>query len=208
MSSSYDSALVDTATIEDPRLLALPRGVRLLHLEALVWSKLRRTDGLIPRGALPRMTDEPDPEGSAASLADAGVWASAGDGWQILTYAESQMSAERVRQKREAAQARYDRWQEAHAPQRVGQRVGQTRQIDSLPASLPARKGGREDGEGTNPAGAMEPAALVPVIPEVEPMSRRELAQLVRDTKDEATRDRWRRMFSNAYGHLYQTASA
>jgi hypothetical protein len=39
VSSSYDSALVDVAMIEDPRLLTLPRGVRLFHLEALVWSK-------------------------------------------------------------------------------------------------------------------------------------------------------------------------
>jgi hypothetical protein len=44
MSSSYDSALVDTATIEDARLLSLERGIRLLHLEAMVWSKLHRSD--------------------------------------------------------------------------------------------------------------------------------------------------------------------
>src|SRR5437879_1260513 len=36
MSSSFDSALLDTATIEDPRLVVLPRGVRLLAVEGLV----------------------------------------------------------------------------------------------------------------------------------------------------------------------------
>lgn len=74
MSSSYDSALVDTAMIEDPALLTLPRGVRLLHLEALVWCKTRLTDGFVPTGALPRMTDENDAEEGADMLVGAGLW--------------------------------------------------------------------------------------------------------------------------------------
>jgi hypothetical protein len=68
MTSSYESALVDVAMIEDPRLLTLPRGVRLLYLEALVWSKAHLTDGFIPALALGRLTDQLDPTTQPGSL--------------------------------------------------------------------------------------------------------------------------------------------
>jgi hypothetical protein len=159
MSSAYDSALVDTAMIEDPRLLALPRGVRLLHIEAMVRSKLMGSDGLIPQAALTRLTDEPNAQAGAALLVSAGVWEPAGDGWQITDFERSQMSAARVQEKREAAKARYDRWQQAHSPKRV---ANATANGPARPAP-PAREGGGQVSGGMA-AGQGAAAAALEVI--------------------------------------------
>lgn len=113
MSSSYDAAMVDTKMIEDPRLLALPRGVRLLYLEALVWMKLHRTDGHLPAGALPRVTDEDDPRQAAARLVEAELWTMTDNGWAmpIEEYSASQWTKSqvegRIKSQRDARE-RYD----------------------------------------------------------------------------------------------------
>lgn len=140
MSSSYDSAVIDTAMIEDHRLLSLPRGVRLLNLEAMVWCKAHLTDGFVPSGALRRMTDEPDEEHACQLLVDAGLWERVDKGWQIVGFTDSQMSAERVREKREAARDRYDKWQ------RNTKRVANATANDPARPAPPARKGGGQVG--------------------------------------------------------------
>ena len=120
MSSSYDSALVDTAMIDDPRLMHLSRGVRLFAIEALVWAKLHKTDGLLPSGALlRRITDEPDADAAAALLAKAGLWEPAPGGWQIVGFTATQMDAARVQKYRDAARNRYDRWRNGDAKRRL-----------------------------------------------------------------------------------------
>jgi hypothetical protein len=144
MSSAYDSAVIDTAMIEDSRLLALPRGIRFVHIEAIVRSKLMGSDGLVSAAALLRLTDEPNPQAAAAQLVAAGVWELASSGWQIIDFEKSQMSAARVKEKREAAKARYDTWQRSHAPKRV---ANATANGPARPA-LPARAGGGQVGGG------------------------------------------------------------
>lgn len=118
MTSSYDAALVDVAMIEDHRLLTLARGVRLLHLETLVWCKAHLTDGFIPAQALNRLTDEPEPHEAAKELRRVGMWDMTDAGWKIADFLDTQMSAERVKAKRLAARERYDLWQTT--PKRVG----------------------------------------------------------------------------------------
>src|SRR5207237_6429574 len=102
---------VGLSMIEHPALLDLPRGVRLLHIEATVWSKFHQTDGHIPASSLRRITDEPDYQTAAAALVAAGLWAVTATGWTIVGFLDKQMSAERLRRKREDAKARYDRSQ-------------------------------------------------------------------------------------------------
>ena len=137
MSSSYDSAVIDVALIEDPRLLAIDRGTRLMHLEAIVWCKARLTDGFIPLGALPRFTDEEEPLEAARVLVDAGVWEAVSGGWQIVGFTDTQMSAARVRELRESARERYDNWKRSHKRVANGAANGPAR-----PPAPPARKGG------------------------------------------------------------------
>lgn len=109
--SSYDAAIIDVTIIEDHRLLTLPRGTRLLHLEGYVWSRAHRTDGEIPRALLGRIAfDEPDPQAAAAQLVDAGLWAVTDAGWRIVDFLDTQWSRDTVRRKRANNRKRYEEW--------------------------------------------------------------------------------------------------
>jgi hypothetical protein len=140
--------------IEDPRLVVLPRGIRLLAIEALVWSKLHQTDGYLPRAAVVRMTDEPEPLQAAEQLEEAGIWEPAeGGGWQIVGFTDTQMSAARVRQKRDGAKVRYDEWLAREDAKRVGNAVGNGAAPPAPPAPpRPASKagGGKRGGRRTS----------------------------------------------------------
>jgi hypothetical protein len=198
MSSSYDAALVDVAMIEDHRLLTLPRGVRLLHLEALVWSKAHLTDGYIPAAALNRLTDEPDAHLAAKQLARVGMWDMTDAGWRIRDFLDTQMSAERVRAKRQAARERYDRWQTS--PKRV------TNTAANGPArpAPPARKGGGQvSGNGAG-LGKPAPAAMEVVpVPEVEAPTRRDLGRMIREAPNPGLRRAYISAFRKTWGHVY-----
>ena len=58
---------------DDPVLLRLTRGVRLLYIEGLIWSCKHETDGCIPGHVLVRITDEPEPHEAAGHLVAAGL---------------------------------------------------------------------------------------------------------------------------------------
>jgi hypothetical protein len=95
---------------DDPKLLTLPRGIRLLHVEALTWSNEHTTDGEIPRHALSRITDEPKPEKAAALLASAGLWQETENGWAIVDFLVDQLSAAKVRKDKQLTAARQRRF--------------------------------------------------------------------------------------------------
>lgn len=169
MSSSYDSALVDTAFLEE-QADELSRGERLLRVEAEAWSKLIRSDGFISRRSLRRITDEPDPEGAARALVDAGLWAAAPAGWQIVGFLDRQMSAQRVKEHQEAARGRYDRYRQKHEPNGVsnGAANGAANGESNGSARPPARppKGRRAKG-GKEPVGSAQevrpPASVIDI---------------------------------------------
>lgn len=94
---------------DDPSLLALPRPVRLVHVEALVWCNRHGTDGHIPAHALPRVTDEPDPTSAAEQLVAAGMWKPTEAGWEIVAFLDDQPSADDVRRTKEQARQRQRR---------------------------------------------------------------------------------------------------
>ena len=79
-------AKVDDRFNDDPRMLALSRGVRLLYVEGLVWSCRHATDGRLPRYVLGKVTDEPDAIDAAKQLVDAGIWEDTEDGWEIVGF--------------------------------------------------------------------------------------------------------------------------
>jgi hypothetical protein len=82
--------------LDAPRFVTLPRGVRLMHVEALVWCNRFGTDGAIPRHALRRLTDEDDVDLAAKLLVDVEAWAVTDEGWQIVDFLRNQRSAEDV----------------------------------------------------------------------------------------------------------------
>lgn len=69
----------------DPRLLECSRDARLLHVEALVYCNQHLTDGALPHGALPRITDSPDPSAAVTELESVGLWSPVADRnvWQV-----------------------------------------------------------------------------------------------------------------------------
>ncbi|MEY2454070.1 MAG: hypothetical protein QOD92_3644 [Acidimicrobiaceae bacterium] len=99
-------AKFDDRCTSDPRLIGLPRGVRLLHFEAIVWSCAHLTDGTIQRHALHWLTDEPESESAVAQLVQAGLWAVADDGWEIVDFLADQPSAADVEKVRDLARER------------------------------------------------------------------------------------------------------
>lgn len=97
---------------DDPRLLSVPRGVRLLHLEALLWCNRHNTDGHLPAAALARLTDQRRPRDAAAQLVIAGLWEQStapADGWLLVGFLDDQPSKEDVLRSRDAARVRQQR---------------------------------------------------------------------------------------------------
>jgi hypothetical protein len=86
--------------ITDPVMLALPRGARLLHIEATIWSNQHGTDGRIPAHVLRRISDEDETHEAAKALIAAGLWSEQLDGWLIADFLENQPSAEDVERTR------------------------------------------------------------------------------------------------------------
>ena len=78
---------------DDPRLLGVPRGVRWMYLEGLVWCNQHGTDGFIPDHALRRVTDEEDPGAAADQLVGVGLWVVGNGGWEIVDFTKDQPSA-------------------------------------------------------------------------------------------------------------------
>lgn len=98
--SVYDSAVVNSVMLEDPRMQAVEdRGARHLFTEMLVWSKANRLDGFVPRRALRRCTDDENPDASVAKLVGAGLVDEVGGGYQIADYVTHQWTRDRVEQK-------------------------------------------------------------------------------------------------------------
>jgi len=205
MTSAYDAATIDLTIIEDPRLLALPRGVRYCHLEAIVWAKARRTDGFIPTGALRRLTDEDEPSSAADQLVEAGLWATHVQGWEIVGFTAMQMDRAHVERRVAKAKDARDRY-EARNPDRPrrgkGDRTDTSREQSregtaSLPAFLPAK----EEGQVGATRDTGEPSAPVPLRPQNE--RRRDMGRAIRESTDDLLRKRYRRTFEREYGSLY-----
>ena len=94
---------------DDPVLLRLTRGIRLVYIEAIIWSCKHETDGRIPGHVLGRITDEPQPEQAAAQLVAAGLWTISADGFEITGFLTDQRSAEEIDKGRARGRERQER---------------------------------------------------------------------------------------------------
>jgi hypothetical protein len=161
---------IDSGSTDDPVLLKLPRGVRLLHIEALVWCNGHGTDGRVTLVALRRITDEPDPELAAKELVEAGKWSTTEDGWEIVGFLDDQPSAADVARTMELTRQRQRRQRQhrngdhtlcdekyCHASrvtERVSHGVSHDTRTDPI-RSVPKRL---RRGEGEGAAGAAAPS--------------------------------------------------
>jgi hypothetical protein len=103
--------LLDDQWGDHPSMLKLPRGVRLLYVEGLLYAAKHLTDGHVPTFALRRLTDELDDQGGAAALVEAGLWRATPEGWEIVGYLEElkQSSRADVLRRREESRHRQER---------------------------------------------------------------------------------------------------
>ena len=95
--------------ITDPTMLSLPRGARLLHIEATIWSNMHGTDGAIPSLVLPRISDESDCTRAAETLVAAGLWQADDDSWTLVDFHDNQPSADDVDRQRALSRERQRR---------------------------------------------------------------------------------------------------
>ena len=102
-------AKISDTFIDDPVLLGLPRGVRHLYVEGIVWSCKHETDGRIPRHVLARITDEPEPHEVAGHLVAASLWHATDDGYEVVDFLANQRSADEMGVSRANSRARQER---------------------------------------------------------------------------------------------------
>ncbi len=155
--SGYTEAHIGPNIIEDLYLLALKRGVRLLHIEALSWSSAHQTDGAIPRFALSRISDQPDLEAAAATLVEAGLWETTSTGWSIKIFASTQLSKASVEREQAMAKARWEKHRDglkqsqdhraATESQTVDQRAADAQPPTAQRAATALATGRRKDGK-------------------------------------------------------------
>ncbi len=156
---------------DDPALLALPRSVRLVHIEAMVWSNRHGTDGSVPAHALRRVTDDPDPDAAAEHLVARGKWRTVEGGWEIVGFLDDQPAAEDVQRTKELARARQRRLRQhrngdhslcdpqyckalSRVTQRVTSRVTNGVSHDTPTRPDPTRPGPKVPRTGSGAAGA------------------------------------------------------
>lgn len=95
---------------DSPAMLTVSRSARFLAVEALCWANKHLTDGAIPRAALTRFSDSPDPLAEADELMAAGVWIATDTGWQIDW--SDQLPADEVRARQDRIATKQRRYRE------------------------------------------------------------------------------------------------
>lgn len=191
-----DHATVGPDTTEGLDLLDLPRGARLLYVELVVWSCGHDTDGFIPRAALRRITDEPEPEQAIELLVahgDRRVETTNG-GWRLPRFADEQL----LRMYKEKRRADSRTGQTMLREHRAGihthcnpQRCNEAVNVDSTPSQRPRTEPNRTVREGEGEGGdavasrAADAAALAPrPVAEIKISPRdEELLRKMRDGK-------------------------
>lgn len=91
-----------------PGMLSVDRDARLVHLEAMTWCNAHGTDGQVPKHAMRKITDSPDPEAAIAQLVTAGEWELNDSGWRLTQFLKDQPAAATVEQQRADAKRRKD----------------------------------------------------------------------------------------------------
>jgi len=196
---------LDDNAPDDPTFVSLPRGVRLLHLEALAWSNRHAAGGRIPISALFRISDEPKTSEAVERLVSAGLWEADPDGWRLVWLLDDQPTPDEIDKARE----RNRRKQKRHRDHLRGDHSGcdpkwckaarnpvtDPGSNDSPSRPDPPRPVGKGEGTRGDDAG--------PDGPVVAPNKRRELARAIREAPDPMIRRRFLNRFVKDYGHLY-----
>jgi len=100
---------LDNGFPEHPKITQVGGDAAWLYVCGLAYASRNLTDGLIPAGALARLSDRKQPQKLAQVLVKAGLWDVHEDGWMVHDYLEHQSSRARVDRDREQARQRMAR---------------------------------------------------------------------------------------------------
>ena len=79
------------------------------HVEGLMWTMRRETDGFLDYRDVRRFAETPDPDAAITELIAAEFWALTDGGYQVIAHMTDQPSAELIHRRREAAAERKER---------------------------------------------------------------------------------------------------
>src|SRR6185312_12876184 len=97
---------LDDAAPDHPKVIDLEDAPFAMWVRGLCYCARTGSDGLIPKGALRRLTAAKKPDDVAAGLVAAGLWARAEDGaYRVHDFLDYNPSAAAVQAKREARAA-------------------------------------------------------------------------------------------------------
>ena len=100
---------LDDGFPEHPKIARVGGDAAWLYVCGLAYASRNLTDGLIPAGALARLSDRKQPQKLAQVLVKAGLWDVHEDGWMVHDYLEHQTSRAKVDRDREQARQRMAR---------------------------------------------------------------------------------------------------
>ncbi len=86
------------------KVLAAGPEASWLHIEGLCYCAHQKTDGVIPEGALAKLTQFSKPKAAklAARLVEAGLWELNGTGWMVHDYLDYNPSKKSLEEKHES----------------------------------------------------------------------------------------------------------
>ena len=108
-------AKIDDQFPDHPKVVAAGGDAAWLYVAALCYCQAKLTDGHIPAGIVPRLTDRKAPMRLAATLVEVGLWHAIDDGFKVHDYHDMNPLASEVRAKRAATTAKPRPWEPARA---------------------------------------------------------------------------------------------
>lgn len=100
---------IDDTMPDNPKVVAAGGAAAWLYTCSIAYSSRNLTDGFIPAGIAPRLTDFDNPAELAARLVANGLWKTVDGGWQIHDYHLHQRTAAEVEEQRAEARERQAR---------------------------------------------------------------------------------------------------
>lgn len=100
---------IDDTMPDNPKIVAAGGCAAWLYTCSIAYSSRNLTDGFIPTGIAPRLTDFDNTAELAARLVTVGLWTTVEGGWQIHDYAAHQRTAAEIEEQRSEARDRQAR---------------------------------------------------------------------------------------------------
>lgn len=94
---------VDDHYFTHPKVWEAGEQAALLNLQGMAYCSANQTDGRIPKGIVPRLTENPEVSELVSRLLEAGLWRENAKHYVIHDYLEHQSSRAQIRAKREGA---------------------------------------------------------------------------------------------------------